>query len=287
VHRRDIGKPAEMLPFARKRFLRIYPLFWVVLAVTVALAFAIPGLGQAFYRDPATILQSVLLAGKEPLRAVVFVSWSMWHEIVFYAFCALVIGFPRLGIPAFILWILACAIQPFVGFAPPWPEYITRFINLLFAFGAGAALLLQHWTIPRPRLVLVLGVALFLGTGLVMDYNPVLPEWLTRVFYGLGAALALVGGVEAERSGLLTAPKWLVALGAASYSIYLTHILTLTFVAKLAAKLHVPAFLPAPVGFAVLALSAVLVGLAVHHLLERRLTRAAGQLWRPPTLAIA
>jgi peptidoglycan/LPS O-acetylase OafA/YrhL len=286
VHRRDIGQPDRVLPFARKRFLRIYPFFWLVLGVTVAIAFAIPTLGQAFYRDPATILQSALLIGREPLNAVVFVSWSMWHEIIFYALCALVIGLPRIGIAAFVVWTLACAVQPFVGFAPPWPEYMTRFINVLFSFGVGSALLLQHRTIPHPRIVLALGAALFLGTGLVSDYAAPLPEWSTRLLFGLGAALALLGGVEAERSGLLSAPRWLVGLGAASFSIYLTHILTLTFVAKAAAQFGLPRFIPAPIGFLVLSLSAVLAGVAVHRLMELRITKVAADLWRAPAVSI-
>ncbi|WP_372785033.1 acyltransferase family protein [Phenylobacterium sp.] len=285
VHRKDVGKPSKVLPFARKRFLRIYPFFWVVLAVTVVLIFAMPSLGQAAWRQPLEILQSALLVGKEPLDAVVFVSWSMWHEIVFYGFCALVIGLPRVGIPAFVIWTLICAAQPFLGFTPPWPDYMTRFINVLFAFGVAGAMALERWRIPAPRLVLAAGAVLFLATGLALDYSTFLPEWTSRLLFGAGAVLALVGGVEAERSGLLTAPKWLVALGAASYAIYLTHILTLTFVAKLAVKLGLPQILPAPVAFVLLALSATLGGVAVHKLLELRVNRAAADLLkqRPKT----
>ncbi len=280
VHRRDVGHPPKVLPFVRKRFLRIYPFFWLVLAVTLALIFAIPSLGSPKWREPAEILQSALMIGKEPLDAVVFVSWSMWHEVIFYAFCALVIGIPRVGIPAFVAWTLFCAIAPFTRLVTPWPSYLNEIINVLFAFGAGAALILQHWTIPRPLLVLTLGALVFFGTGLLMDYAPVLPEWSTRLVYGLGSTLALLGAVEAERSGKLIAPTWLVALGAASYSVYLTHILALTLFAKVAAKFGLTTLLPAPVAFVGLALGAVLAGVAIHRLLELRLTKVAGNMWR-------
>lgn len=280
VHRKDVGQPSKIVPFLRKRFLRIYPLFWLVLAVTLVLVFAVPSLGDPKWKAPILILESALMMGREPLDAVVFVSWSMWHEIVFYGLCALVIGLPRIGIPAFLLWTLACAIVPFTGLATPWPPYLTEVINVLFAMGVVAALVLRRYTIPRPGFVLAVGSVVFFGTGLVMDYAPILAEWSTRLLYGMGAALALVGAVELERSGRLAAPKWLVTLGGASYALYLTHILVLSLAAKVAAKLGLPNFIPGPMGFVLLASIAVGAGVAIHLLIDKPLSMAAGRIWR-------
>lgn len=271
VHRQDVGQPKRVGAFAWKRFQRIYPFFWIVLAVTVLIAWRIPTLGQSFYRDPAVILQSAALVGQDPMHAVVFVSWTLWHEMVFYAFCALVIAWPRLGVPAFLVWMLACASQAL-------PTYVFEFINILFGMGVMTALALQRWTIPRPGVFVAVGIVLFFGTGLVVDYTDLLPEWTTRFLFGLGSALGLAGAVELERSRGLSAPGVMRVLGAASYSIYLTHILTLTFLAKSAVALHLTRILPPLVAFVGLAAGAILVGIAVHYTIERRVLAATAAL---------
>ena len=82
VHQGDIGKTSRVIPFLRRRFERIYPFFWVVLAFTSAGYFLNPGTGEPLYRDPANLIQSAILIGIEPFDSVVFVSWSMWHEVL-------------------------------------------------------------------------------------------------------------------------------------------------------------------------------------------------------------
>jgi len=270
VHKRDIGNPAKVMPFVQKRFDRIYPFFWLVLAVTAALYFAVPSAGEAIYRDPWMILQSALLLGWEPLNAVVFVSWTMWHEVLFYALCALVIAAPRVGVVAFGIWIAASAIVTLSGFKAPWPTYWTMFVNVLFALGVGASVILERHRVPFPRLTLALGAVIFFGTGLVSN-NVELAEPVTNSLFGLGATLALLGGVQSERDGHLRAPQWLVTLGAASFAIYLTHMLSLTALAKIAAFLRLPDFVPAPLGYAGLVVGATLAGVAIHFLVERHL----------------
>jgi peptidoglycan/LPS O-acetylase OafA/YrhL len=273
VHSRDVGKPERAGQFVWKRFNRIYPFFWVVLAITLALVWRIPSIGRPFYRDPWVILQSFALVGQNPLHAVVFVSWTLWHEMVFYALCAAVIIAPRLGIPVFVMWTLACATNSL-------PSYVFGFINILFAFGVGVALALKAWTIPMPRIFLGVGVGLFLATAIAVDYTTYLPEWSTRVLFGGGAALALAGAIELERRGRLSPPGWSQVLGAASFSIYLTHILTLTFLAKIAVALHLNRWVPGPIAFVSLAFIAVLAGVAAHYLIERRVIAFASMLQR-------
>lgn len=279
VHRRDVGKPERVGSFAWKRFSRIYPFFWVILAITLVLVWRIPTLGKPFYRDPMVILQSFALVGRDPLHAVVFVSWTLWHEMVFYVFCAAVIAAPTVGLPAFILWTLACATNSL-------PSYVFGFINILFSFGVLVALALRRWTIPAPAAFLAAGVSVFLGTAALVDYTTFLPEWSTRILFGAGAALALLGAIELERGGRLTAPRWLEILGAASFSIYLTHILTLTFLAKAAMALHMNQWVPAPLAFVGLAGSATLAGVAAHYLVERRVIALTAMLKRQVSPAV-
>jgi peptidoglycan/LPS O-acetylase OafA/YrhL len=280
IHRSDIGKPSRVGNFAWKRFQRIYPFFWFVFAVTIALLWLLPSSGQAIDRRPSIMLQSFLLAGWDPMHAVVFVSWTLWHEILFYAFCALVIAVPRIGIPAFVTWILVCAIMIFTPWRAPWPYYLTHHINVLFGVGVVLGLYMRDRRLPMPGLVCALGVAIFMSAGLLTDYSQALPLWALRDMFGLGAALGLAGAIELERLKRLVAPNWACVLGAASYSIYLTHMLTLTLFAKVASLLHLPSLLPPVLGFIALAGCAIGAGVVVHYLLERPILNAAAALRR-------
>lgn len=268
IHHQDIGHAGRAANFAGRRFERIYPFFWAILLVTLALAF-LTGEGDADLRNPSLVLQSALLAGQDPLEAVVFVSWTLWHEILFYGLCFLMIARPALGIPAFVAWIIASAVVSPLNLQVPWPAYLTSFMNTLFAYGVACSALLVHARIPMPRFVLALGAGVFLATGLTDNYLNELPRELEISLYGLGSALALLGGVEAERSGLLKAPRLLTLLGQASFAIYLTHMLTLPVVAKLSDMAGLTTWVPDIIAFPTLVIAATVGGLAAHFWIEK------------------
>jgi exopolysaccharide production protein ExoZ len=281
VHQADIGRPSRVGNYAQKRFDRIYPFFWLVLAVTVALYALMPNTGEAIYRNPANIAQSALLAGRDPWDAVVFVSWSMWHEVAFYAVFALIIAAPRLGLPLMAAWMVAClAVTAFGVQATPWPRYLTAYVNVLFAVGMATAVVAKRVQIKWPLTVLALGLGGFFGTGIGVWLDAGLSHSLTTTLYGLSSAAILVGAIQAEQRGLLKAPGWLVTVGAASYAIYLTHMLSLSVLAKLAAKVGLTSVVPAWLGFILLAVGATVAGVVIHLTVERRmmgLTRKLGE----------
>ena len=268
IHRADIGRPDRAMNFATRRFERIYPFFWAVLLVTLALSF-LTGEGEAGVRNPSLVLQSALLIGANPLDAVVFVSWTLWHEILFYGLCLLAILRPAIGIPAFLAWTISSAVIPLAGFDVPWPRYLTSYMNTLFAYGVASSALLAHARIPAPRLVLAAGAMIFVGTGLYNTYVSEIQRELEITLYGVGSAIALLGAVEAERSSLLTVPRIAALMGQASFSIYLTHMLALAVVAKVSAMIGLPKVLPTFAAFGLLAIAAIVGGLAAHFWLEK------------------
>lgn len=109
------------------------------------------------------------------------------------------------------------------------------------------------------------------------SFGPALPnEWPPRqILYALGAALMLYGAVRAERAGLLRVPSWLVRIGTGSYSIYLTHVITV-MVVQHALKMCglVPAILPEWASFVLVAGAALVVGVAFSEAVEQPLLRA-------------
>ena len=109
----------------------------------------------------------------------------------------------------------------------------------------GAAWLLRRRTIAAPWVVLSFGVALFFAVGYAEDIDLAPgPSTATHAGYAVGAMLAILGLVETERQGRLHVPRIVVALGGASYAIYLTHLLAIGVVWKLLVLTRVDAVLP-------------------------------------------
>jgi peptidoglycan/LPS O-acetylase OafA/YrhL len=276
AHRRDIGRPAGLLAFAQKRFVRIYPFYWLCLFAALALLFAMPGFGLAKNRDPINILGSIFLAGINPLNATIFVSWTLFYEMLFYLMFAILILSARAGWTVLVAWWLCCAVAGFLFSAePPYP---LNTINLLFAMGIVTAMILRKVE-KLPGLFLTLaGAGLFVATGADEVYFHNLGWIQSSLAYGLGSAMALAGLVELERKGGFRAPGIMVLAGEASYAIYLTHMLALAFAAKILRVIGAPHWMPVFPAFVLIVLAGAIIGTLAHLLIEKPLLRVSRKL---------
>lgn len=277
IHFDDLGVPGRVAGFARKRFARIYPFYWFCTALLIWALLVAPGLAGLPQPDADQLLQSLALVGN-PHESVIFIAWTLYHEMLFYLVFALAIWRPQLGVPLGLAWFLAAAV---IGTIKPDTIYPLKFINVLFLFGIGAGIALRGPALPRPGVMAVAGAVLFLAAGLDDAYWHMLARNPQIACYGLGAALALTGCTALERDGRLQAPDWLVSIGEASYAIYLTHMLILPVIAKLGVRIGAQRLVPAPLAFAALALVAIAGGVVAHHLVEKPLTRLARKGMQP------
>ena len=280
VHAGDIGRPAAFGRFWRKRLLRIYPPYWIATAILGAVLALSPTKGLT-ERDPLHVAMSLLLL-PEAQEPVLGVGWSLRHEMLFYLMFATLLLSRRLGIAVLAGWaamILAGTVYRSMTGLPLVPGAIgfllLRFFNLQFFAGMGVAWLVLHRPIWRPRLWLLVGAAIFLATGMYESFGvAVRPEWppLTMA-YASGSGLALLGLASMDRQARWRVPRPLVALGSASYSIYLIHLTTLLLVEfGLRPIRHV---LPVPhwVAFAICGGSAVAAGTVFSVVIEQPLLR--------------
>ena len=104
THRHDVSRPRRLGSFLRKRFLRIYPVYWVVLAALLPAYAAMPRLGDGSALRPLTILSSLTLVHVGTPSMVLGVSWTLCFEILFYALFATLILDRRLGIAVLAVW---------------------------------------------------------------------------------------------------------------------------------------------------------------------------------------
>ena len=293
VHWRDIGHPAAARRFLRKRFQRIYPIYWIVLGALLIVYFAVPSFGEGFERDPDIIASSILLVGgfrlSDTLKPVTILpaAWTLYYEVLFYALFLTLIMSRRAGAVLLGIWFTVSALNLLLGPFPGAPALYFAHYNLLFLLGMASAWLIRGRMMPMPGVLALVGMAVFFAAGL----QEVGPAWLSErqesLLCGLGSMVALVGLVELERSKGLRVPRFLVLLGEASYTIYLVHLAVLVLLAKLAT--HIPGrdAVPLVAWYALFFVAAVIAGLVFHLMIERPLLQRLGKGWgRNPRPAI-
>ncbi len=220
VHRQHIGQPAAWPAYAWARFTRVYPVYWLYLTLFVAMVGA--GIGRAadFPQGPAEWLSAYSLLRFSAADQPLYVAWTLFHEIAFYALFGVLILHRGWGIAALAGWALLCLWRfQDVGQLPPdaWLTY-TALPNLYFLLGMGAEWL---WRRGHAGLVTLLaGAVLVVGvpaTGLIRWPGGALAV-------AVGCAWLLAGACALERRHGLRAPRALLAVGDASYSLYLLHL---------------------------------------------------------------
>ncbi len=241
-----VSKPSfTVRSFVIKRVFRLYPMYWVTMAMVVVL------IAYGKYRPEPVghFLYSMTLLPQEGSPAY-DLSWTLEREIVFYALAALVV--PFLGIPglAFTLAVLALAGW---WFGSPWSFHLISttqadFLGGVFVFLARP--LLRNVNSP---LLIAIGSALL---------------WFTRAHdfqFSATVSMALIlAGMVGVRLPWSRAPlRWLVNVGNASYSIYLLHYIVFLLVPVLAVRMHLspPAWVCEPWRYATLLLCCLLSGL--------------------------
>jgi exopolysaccharide production protein ExoZ len=257
AHESDIGRPDRLRRYALRRFVRIYPVYWIVSLVGIA---GILLVGGEHLLTPRLLLGTFTLLPFAGTDAVLAVAWTLFRELAFYVAFGVLIFNRTAGLVVAAVWCLA------IVTAPPLPAELAYLIapgNLLFLMGVGAFYLLKTTRIPNPLVLGTFGLVAFFTLAAILPVRG-----LPAVPLGFSAALALVGFVEAERTRGLRMPRASELLGNASYSIYLTHLLILSLGAKILTTLPL-GFIPPPVFFVILASGAVGFALAFYRYVEK------------------
>jgi exopolysaccharide production protein ExoZ len=287
AHRRDIGQQSRFLSFAWKRSRRIYPVYWLMLLIVVPVYFLLPSFGTGMERNLSVLVDSVTLLHLFGNGVVMTVSWTLFHEILFYAIFSLLILDRRLGTLALGAWMAASIVALFMGSAlSPQLAFYFSPMHLLFGMGMGAAWLIGRSNIPAPWLVMAVGLALFFGAGAEEVAGGHLSADMLVVLYGLGSSLIMLAALELERGGRLRVPRVLVFLGNASYSIYLVHFIAMSVLAKVALSLIGTAAVPHSIIYLGLVAGSVLAGAAYHVAVEVPLLALLGQRSAPARIVV-
>jgi len=281
VHHRDIGVPAALGRYVRRRLTRILPIYWVVIALVLLLAAVRPG--GADLPDTRRLLASLLLL-PQAADPVLGVAWTLVFELTFYALFALAIVSRRLGAGVLVAWLALILAGQVRTLHTPLLGVLSSPLNLEFMLGVTVARMTISVAVPRPLLLAALGALAFLAAGLAENAGLMSKAGeVSEALFGAASAAMIAGLAAAERQGRLQIGAAGAFLGDASYAIYLIHTVVIGLVARALGLLGLVKLLPIAVVFAVVVAASVAAGAALHVLVERRLLRWLGGLGRRTT----
>lgn len=231
--------PRQAGLFLYHRVSRIYPLYWVYTTLALLVFLIMPGWVNSSQGGRVDVLASYLLLPDE-LLPLVQVGWTLIHEMYFYlVFFVLMLILPeRFLFIGLLVWGVVIAI---FGRSFGSPTYNLVFHPLTVEFIVGCLLAVHYHksrAVKLNGLVLViiacLGmVAAILGYANFQAQTGFPPEgWWRVLYYGIPAVLIVFCITHAERNEVVL-PNFLIQVGNASYSIYLSHLFTINVVGRL------------------------------------------------------
>jgi exopolysaccharide production protein ExoZ len=245
------------------------------------IALAMPTLLQSTRANGIELIKSLAFIPYQRLdgqmHPVVFVGWTLNYEMFFYVIFAVGLIFPKkLFGYLFTLTLLALIAVAGQLFHPQDPVLSFYTQPVLLEFGGGMVLGILSTNDMLPAHFTKPGVWLGLAALLLMLANVALfPNIDRSVIAGIPAFVVVACALMTERGGFVIKNAWVQLLGAASYSIYLTHFFATQVITKIADHLGHPGILMVAgvlvAGFALVAVT----GIAVHRAIELPLTAYA------------
>jgi exopolysaccharide production protein ExoZ len=285
VHFNDLRNKTNAATFFKKRFIRIYPIYWVLATVSLGF-FLISGRVSNEEWSISYIIKSYLLirSNEAPFLGV---AWSLIFEVFFYIVFGIGImcGYKimRVFVPLWLLIIIlvnSFQLEPFASFF-----FLNNFIiEFLFGCITGYIYHIYLFKISDKGLILFfLGLAMFLLMwGLSLSFNVGAKDALeSRLIYGTASSLLILGAALLDTKKPFNVSKRFLMLGDSSYSIYLLHPLVLAFVYKLTSYV-ISSFnnsIWGAFGIGVFAVFLSLyLGFIFHNLIEKRLLLVFNEL---------
>lgn len=218
AHAADLGRPSRLAEYVRKRFLRIFPPYWVALGLALAAALLF---GSHLELTWPNVLSSVLLLPRSALDyPFVVPAWTLHYELVFYAFFGLCIAAPRrLAVLAMVLVPLVILAAWIAKLQPFERADFAAYNALMFFLGIASAALSRRMGPVVAAACLSGGLALLVG----MSGNWIRTVYFGVIGYGPAAALTIAGAAALEMRTRSIRSKLTDLFGDLCYGTYLIH----------------------------------------------------------------
>lgn len=245
--RQYITKKTSIGKFLKKRMIRIFPIYWIIISLLLVFQLLLPSFYRTHFQITAANIFNTyfLLPNHEMINGV---SWSLTNEMFFYILFTLALFIPSKKFILLLLFVyLAFLIAlPAISFATANPD--NQFIQLLifpmnieFLLGVLVVFLLdkfpQKWCFP----FLFTGVGCFIFSATF--YTEILHffsgGYSRVIMFGFPAFLIILALIKYELTANIKVNNLFLKIGDASYSIYLFHLPVVVAFFKIMVKLPV------------------------------------------------
>lgn len=272
IHHKDLENRTNVKLFFKKRFTRIFPIYWII--ATIYLFFLISTGKLFFITDFSFIIKSYLLIPQLKMPFL-FVAWSLVYECFFYLIFGLGLFF-GLKIMKLILFFWITLIFLFSFFISDFKDlflFNNFILEFLFGciFGYKFVYGKSKFSI-NAKLIFFIGLIILIGISIITYYTDFFlkSSISSRLGYGIASSLLIYGAAIFNRLNNIKINKFYLLLGDASYTLYLIHPIVLGLAYKSTAHfLKSHSYLSDFFGFLVLII-AVIVGVFFHIYIEKK-----------------
>ena len=221
--------------FMAARIIRIYPIYWLYTSLVLAVFLLRPDIVNQSYVHAPSIVKSYLLWPEE-VKPLLAVGWTLIHEMYFYIVLAAIIALTiplRYALGAWSVLILAAAFATEI--TSPVAAVLLHPATLEFIAGAAVGLIVSGGAVRFGKRCILAGLALLICG--VIFYNSgaasIDDQWARVIYLGLPFVPLVYGVAVIERNGNWPNLNWASKLGDASYSTYLSHVMTVSVLGRL------------------------------------------------------
>lgn len=267
--------------FIYHRASRIYPTYWFYSLLVLGVFLFKPTLVNSSQGNEVNILASFLLLPSEKLP-LVMVGWTLIHEMYFYLiyFIFLLLVAEKHLIKALVSWgVVIVAVNIYFELSSPIEKLIFHPLTIEFVMGCFLGIyFFRATTINKSRnsLLFLAAFSVFIasvyGHNLYQSYtgHTEPQNWWRVLIFGLPAITIVFCFLIAERNGF-TIHSSIASIGDASYSIYLSHILTLSAAGRVWSEVSLDSVLDNLVILPALMILAIAVGMFSFRYIEKPL----------------
>ncbi|HMI77835.1 MAG TPA: acyltransferase [Ferruginibacter sp.] len=289
-HLQHIGNPSATGTFLKKRFIRIYPIYFIIATVFLATQLALP----AFYRTHfdtsiGNLLQTYFLLPEHVM--INGVSWTLTNELFFYLLFTLALIIPDkkytlyLALAYFIFLAALALTGTDIANGNKYTVLVFHPMNLEFLLGVLIVLIVKKIPKKITYPILVIGILWFIS-GAMLDNNKMIivpdkvnPALNRVILSGISSFLIILALVKLEITSRIKINSLFLKLGDASYSIYLIHLPLVVAYCKIIAKFNIKS------DFTLFALTSIFliavcwVGIMIYQRVEKPLISKLNKAW--------
>ena len=231
IYRRSFGKPGQAKSFLLNRFIRIYPLYWILTCLFLIVLFSFPGQFWEVDINIETVITSfLLLPNSSEAEPLLLVAWSLVHTVFFYFVFSLFFLFKRnVSVPILAAWAVLSVVfyQGYIWIDHYLIRFFFNFYNVIFLAGVLCGYVVTHfkWNVKWSVALVAIGLLGFPFTWL--NYLHPFVDLNFDLGTGLASALLILGLASIDLQKDVKIPNFFHYLGNAAFSIYLSHNLIL------------------------------------------------------------